>query len=123
MVECGEEIMKVKKILGMLLITVLFTGLTTVNVIAYGSGKPASLDIETIYTINEGELFQITVTSRGEPIRNVKVKFAGQTQFTDVQGKAWVQAPLVDLDSTETLQAAKKDYVPARESILIIDLG
>jgi len=70
--------------------------------------------------VNEGELFNVVVTSMGGPVvPDVAVGFNDELKLTDADGRVYFTAPLVGEDTYYEITATKDGYTGYSEMILI----
>jgi len=69
--------------------------------------QPDSLVIDIPATVNEGEDFQVTITSEGSTIEGATVTFNGDSFLTNSDGIVTLTAPSVDSDTSYSISASK----------------
>ncbi len=83
--------------------------------------KP-NLVIDVAETVNEGEDFNIMITTDDEPIEDVEVEFNDQTKYSDNKGMVSYIAPSVMLDTEYIISASKEDYTSGSEIITVLNV-
>ena len=83
--------------------------------------QPDSLVIDIPATVNEGEDFQVTITSEGSTIEGATVTFNGDSFLTDSDGIVTLTAPFADSDTSYSITASKTGYQSAVKSITVMD--
>ncbi len=95
---------------------------TTINVVDVPDIEDQKqLVIISPSSVNEGDSFEITITANDNPIDDVKVTFDNAIYFTDLNGKAILNAPNVDYNTFYTLTAEKTDYLQTSVTVTIVN--
>ncbi|UCF12952.1 MAG: right-handed parallel beta-helix repeat-containing protein [Thermoplasmatales archaeon] len=82
------------------------------------------LNISAPPEVNEGELFNVVVTSEGgTPIPNATVDFNDELKLTDMNGRVYFTAPQVGWDIYYDIIATKEGYTNDSETILVKDVS
>ncbi len=81
------------------------------------------LNITAPSEVNEGELFNVFVTSIGGPVVPLAtVEFNDELKLTDSDGRAYFIAPLVGEDTYYEITATKDGYTSDTETVLVKDV-
>ena len=81
------------------------------------------LNISASSEVNEGELFNVVVTSMGgTAIPNATVEFNDELKLTDSDGRVCFTAPLVETDTYYDITATKTGYTGDIKTILVKDI-
>lgn len=81
--------------------------------------SPDLLVIDSPATVNEGEVFQVTITCEANNIGDATVTFNGDMFLTNSDGTVSLTAPYVDSDTSYSITASKTNYQSAVKSITV----
>jgi len=89
-----------------------------VTIICVINDNRPQLTIHAPPSVNEGEVFQVTVTAGNQSLDNVQVIFRNKTYITNMSS-VYIKAPQVNQTITEKIFAFKEGYLPDVRSIVI----
>ena len=97
------------------------TAISTVTITNNDTSSEEQLSIVAPLSVNESEIFQVSVSADGSPIEDVLVNFSGSTYYTGVDGTVSITAPLVDVNTDFPITAFKSGFLSDGTSITVTD--
>lgn len=79
------------------------------------------LEISSPLYADEGEIFEVIITSEGVAIEGVMISFSDDIYYTDGYGKVDVSAPNVDYNKSILLNASKSGYLSDETQVIVLN--